>query len=160
MGPDTNTTLKDSAYSRPNQITIRLYCLILLTLCNVSTFNDSLHILQVCTDTFRITQNKQLHHRYKKCMLYKLSICSDLNSTGSGDSSVVKCPIHDLRVQSSISGRSSGKFSSPHSFCADSFQYSLHPRVTTVAHTKSCLFCQKCRWQVTAKHTYTLPVWL
>ena len=21
-------------------------------------------------------------------------------------------------------------------------------------------FCQMCRWQVTAKHTYTIPVWL
>ena len=30
------------------------------------------------------------------------------------------------------------------------------PRVTAVAHKISRSFCQKCRWQVTAKHAYTL----
>ena len=30
----------------------------------------------------------------------------------------------------------------------------------TVARKRSPSFCQKCRWQVTAKHAYTLPVWL
>ena len=35
------------------------------------------------------------------------------------------------------------------------FQYPFHPRVTTVAHKRSRSFCQKCRWQVTAKHAYT-----
>ena len=33
-------------------------------------------------------------------------------------------------------------------------------RCTTVARKRSWSFCQKCRWQVTAKHTYTLPMWL
>ena len=32
----------------------------------------------------------------------------------------------------------------------------LHPRVTTVASKRPRLFCQKCRWQVTPKHVYTL----
>ena len=40
------------------------------------------------------------------------------------------------------------------------FRYPFHPRVTTVARKKSRSFCQKCRWQVTAKHAYTLHVWL
>ena len=31
------------------------------------------------------------------------------------------------------------------------FRYPFHPRVTTVARKKSRSFCQKCRWQVTAK---------
>ena len=31
------------------------------------------------------------------------------------------------------------------------FRYQFHPRVTTVARKKSRSFCQKCRWQVTAK---------
>ena len=38
------------------------------------------------------------------------------------------------------------------------FQYPFHPRVTTVACKKSRSFCQKCRWQVTAKHAYTLRI--
>ena len=45
-------------------------------------------------------------------------------------------------------------------FCADSFWYSFHPHVTTAAHKKSRSFCQKCRWQITAKHAYTLHMWL
>ena len=52
--------------------------------------------------------------------------------------------------------------SSPGStFCADSyFCICSTPRVTAVAHKRSRSFCQKCRWQVTAKHTYTLRMWL
>ena len=37
------------------------------------------------------------------------------------------------------------------------FRYPFHPRVTTVARKRSRSFC---RWQVTAKHAYTLRVWL
>ena len=37
-------------------------------------------------------------------------------------------------------------------------RYPFHPRVTTVARKKSRSFCQKCRWQVTAKHAYTLRI--
>ena len=32
----------------------------------------------------------------------------------------------------------------------------FHPCVTAVAHKRPWSFCQKCRWQVTPKHTYTL----
>ena len=40
------------------------------------------------------------------------------------------------------------------------FRYPFHPCVTAVAHKRPRSFCQKCRWQVTAKHTYTLRMWL
>ena len=40
------------------------------------------------------------------------------------------------------------------------FWYPFHPRVTAVAHKRARSFCQKCRWQVTAKRAYTLRVWL
>ena len=75
-----------------------------------------------------------------------------------------------------------GEFSSPGwTFCADShfgicstpllpqwhiilcwfsFGYLFHPLVTTVAYKRSKPFCQKCKWQVTAKHTWTLRMWL
>ena len=54
-----------------------------------------------------------------------------------------------------------GEFSSPGStFCADSFRYLFHCCATAVACKISRSFCQKCRWQVTAKHTFTLPMWL
>ena len=38
------------------------------------------------------------------------------------------------------------------------FRYPFHPRVTTVARKRSRSFCQKCRWQVIAKHAYTLRI--
>ena len=37
---------------------------------------------------------------------------------------------------------------------------SIPPHVTAVAHKRSQSFCQKCRWQVSAKHAYTLHMWL
>ena len=40
------------------------------------------------------------------------------------------------------------------------FRYPFHPRVTTVARKRPRSFCQKCRWQVTAKHAYTLRMWI
>ena len=38
--------------------------------------------------------------------------------------------------------------------------YLFHPCVTAVARKRPPSFCQKCRWQVTAKHTCTLCMWL
>ena len=32
--------------------------------------------------------------------------------------------------------------------------------VSVIARKRSRAFCQKCRWQVTAKHAYTLRMWL
>ena len=32
----------------------------------------------------------------------------------------------------------------------------FHPHVTAVAHKRPQSFCQKCRWQFTPKHAYTL----
>ena len=40
------------------------------------------------------------------------------------------------------------------------FWYPFHPRVTAVARKRPRSFRQKCRWQVTAKHAYTLRTWL
>ena len=44
--------------------------------------------------------------------------------------------------------------------CRLLFRYSFHPRVTAVARKRPRSFCQKRRWQVTAKHAYTLRMWL
>ena len=44
--------------------------------------------------------------------------------------------------------------------CRLLFRYPFHPHVTAVARKRSRSFCQKCRWQVTAKHAYTLRMWL
>ena len=40
------------------------------------------------------------------------------------------------------------------------FRYPFHLRVTRVARKRFWSFCQKCSWQVTAKHACTLRMWL
>ena len=50
-----------------------------------------------------------------------------------------------------------GEFSSPESMsCVDSYSVSVPPHVTAVAHKRPWSFCQKCRWQVTPKHAYSV----
>ena len=58
--------------------------------------------------------------------------------------------------------RSGGRifFSRVDYLCWLLFQYLFHPCVTAVARKRSRSFCQKCRWQVTVKHAYTLRMWL
>ena len=77
---------------------------------------------------------------------------------GGGDGSVVRAAglvIERSRVR--IPAGTAGEFSSPGSTLL--FWYQFHPRVTAVASKRSRSFCQKCRWQVTAKHAYTLRMW-
>ena len=40
------------------------------------------------------------------------------------------------------------------------FRCPFHPRVTAVERKRSRSFCQRCMWQVTAKHACTLRMWL
>ena len=51
-------------------------------------------------------------------------------------------------------------FSRVNFLCWLLFWYLFHPRVTAVAHKRPRSFCQKRRWQVTAKHAYTSCMWL
>ena len=68
----------------------------------------------------------------------------------------------DWKVAGSNPCRSSRRifFSRVDFLCRFLFRYPFHPRVTTVARKRSQSFCQKCMWQVTAKHTDTLCMWL
>ena len=76
-----------------------------------------------------------------------------------GDSSVVRAPDSWLKGRTCRSG---GRifFSRVDFLCWLLFRYPFHPRVTAVARKRSRSFCQKCRWQVIAKHAYTLRMWL
>ena len=61
-----------------------------------------------------------------------------------------------------VLGSSPGRrifFSRVNFLCRLLFPCPFHPCVTTVAHKRPQSFCQKCRWQVTAKHACTLCVW-
>ena len=68
----------------------------------------------------------------------------------------------DRKVPGSSPGRSGGRifFSRVNFLCWPLLRYPFNPRVTAVARKRLRSFCQKCRCQVTAKHTYTLPLWL
>ena len=68
----------------------------------------------------------------------------------------------DRKVPGSSRGRSGGRtfFSRVNFLCWLLFRYPFHHRVTAKARKRSRSFCQKCRWHITAKHAYTLPMWL
>ena len=68
----------------------------------------------------------------------------------------------DWKVAGSYPRRSGGRifFSRVDFLCWLLFRYPFHPRVTAVACKRSQSFCQKCSWQVTAKHAYSLCMWL
>ena len=70
--------------------------------------------------------------------------------------------ICDWKVAGSNPCSSGGRifFSRVHFLCWLLFRYPFHPRVTAAARKRSRSFCQKCRWKVTAKHAYTLRMWL
>ena len=71
--------------------------------------------------------------------------------------------LHFLRLHTAESSQSDTHqffFSRVNILCWLLFWYLFHPCVTVVARKRSWLSCRKCRWQVTAKHSYTLSVWL
>ena len=81
---------------------------------------------------------------------------------GAGIAQWLERRTRDRKVPGSSPSRSGGRFffSRVSFLCWFLFRYVFHPRVTAVARKRSRSFCQKCRWQVTAKHTYTLRMWL
>ena len=91
----------------------------------------------------------------------KVLVCEMFN-IGAGIAQWLERRTRDWKVAGSNPCRSGGIifFSRVDFLCWLLFRYPFHPRVTTVARKKSRSFCQKCRWQVTAKHAYTLRMWL
>ena len=93
--------------------------------------------------------------------------CRKRKNTPTGTVSLVagrwlECRTHDWKVAGSNPCWSGGRifFSRVNFLCWLLFQYPFHPCVTTVARKRPWSFCQKRRWQVTAKHAYTLRMWL
>ena len=84
------------------------------------------------------------------------------HNPGGGDSSVVRAP------DSWMKGRGFVSLQEPReNFLLQGqlsvltlLSVSVPPRATSVARKRSRSFCQKCRWQVTAKHASTLRMWL
>ncbi len=82
--------------------------------------------------------------------------------TGAGIAQWLERRIRDRKVAGSNLCRSGGRifFSRVNFLCWLLFRCPFHPRVTAVARKRPRSFRQKCRWQVTAKHAYTLRMWL
>ena len=83
-------------------------------------------------------------------------------SKGAGTAQWLEHRTRDWKVAGSNPCWNGGRifFSRVDFLCWLLFRYPFHPRVTTVARKKSRSFCQKCRWQVTAEHAYTLRMWI
>ena len=81
---------------------------------------------------------------------------------GSGIAQWLERRTRGWKVAGSNPCRSGGRifFSRVNFLCWLLFRYPFHPRVTAAARKRSRSFCPKCRWQVTAKYTYTLRMWL
>ena len=94
-----------------------------------------------------------------KCgMVYLHKLVSDV---GSRDSSVVWSTRFMIkRSLLQVPAEAARWFSSPGSaFCTDSYFGICSTPVWSQLHIKrSWSFCQKCRWQVTARHMYTMHV--
>ena len=86
------------------------------------------------------------------------------NVSRAGDSSVVTLTAPDLRLKSpGFKSLQEQQVKSPLQvklsvLTLTSLSSSLPSHVTVVALKRSQSFCQKCRWQVTAKHTCMLPM--
>ena len=81
---------------------------------------------------------------------------------GAGIAHWLERRTRDRKVAGSNPCWSGGRilFSRVHFLCWLLFRYPFHPRVTAVARKRPRSFCQKRRWQVRAKHTYILRMWL
>ena len=84
------------------------------------------------------------------------------NKWGAGIAQWLERRTRDRKVAGSNPCWRGGRifFSRVNFLCWLLFRYPFHPRVTAVARKRPRSFCPKRRWQVTAKHAYTLRMWL
>ena len=84
---------------------------------------------------------------------HQLIIIIDSDQWGAGIAQWSERRTRDWKVAGSNPCWNGGRifFSRVDFLCWPLFRYPFHPRVTAVARKKSRSFCQKCRWQVTAK---------
>ena len=82
-------------------------------------------------------------------------------TSGAGIAQWVEAGLATERSRVRIPAGAAGFFFSRVDFlCWLLFRYPFHPSVTAVARKRPRSICQKRRWQVTAKHAYTLRMWL
>ena len=96
------------------------------------------------------------------CTVNVIGICFAFVTLGAGIAQWLEHQTLDTKVLGASPCRNSGIifFSRVNFLCWLLFRYLFCPHVTAVAHKRSRSSCQKCRWQVTAKHACTWRMWL
>ena len=110
----------------------------------------------------KIRNCMEFYRFFLACILRQLCWPVRISILGAGIAQWLVRRTRDWKVVGSNPRRSGGRifFSRVNFLCWLLFRYPFHPRVTAVARKRSPSFCQKCRWQFTAKHAYTLRMWL
>ena len=120
--------------------------------------------VKVVTNSPLANNNDWKWHFLNACFILSLLFWCNLVTCGyhNNRNNISHVFIREGKVSAPSPGRSGGRilFSRVNCLCWLLFRYPFHPRVTAVARKRSWSFYQKCRWQVTPKHTYTLPMWL
>ena len=99
---------------------------------------------------------------YRRACLATLYVLREVSKKyprlGFGIAQLVERHTRDPKFATASPGMSGGRifFSRVFVVVVDSYSMSVPPRVTAVASKTPRSFCQKCRWQVTPKHAYTL----
>ena len=85
-----------------------------------------------------------------------------MKTWGAGMPQWLECRTHDWKVTGSNCCSCGGRILlfRMNFLCWLLFQYPFHPPCYCSSTWRSRSFCQKCRWQVTAKYAYTLRMWL
>ena len=96
------------------------------------------------------------------CTFHRYEFGSGYTCMGAGIAQWLLRQTRDRKVAGSNPCRRGGRifFSRVNFVCWLLFWYLFHPQVTAVGRKRPRSLCQKCRWQVTAKHAYILRMWL
>ena len=130
---------------------------------------DNRHVTLFCRRTTSVIGSGYSHCAVRELVWHGLGVRAEITQhahsehhLGAGIAQWLEHRTRDWKVAGSNPCWNGGRifFSRVDFLCWLLFRYPFHPRVTTVARQKSRSFCQKCRWQVTAKHAYTLRMWI
>ena len=152
---------------------VNLFCI----LCIPNTYTHTHACTHACThahthtNTYTRTHTHARVHTHTLCILFKaplptpFAFSSKLHPHtpwGVGIAQWLERRTRDRKVAGSIPcwGGRRIFFSRVNFLCWLLFWYPFHPCVTAVARKRPRSSCQKHRWQVTAKHAYTLCMWL
>ena len=137
------------------------------------TKGDKLTFLSIIFNTFDIFFHFRhpspiWHYSHNVCVCVCKNVCACWTLRGAGIAQWLERWTRDRKVAGTNPCWSVGIIFSPGSTFRVNSYFGIRstppppppPRVTAVARKRPWSFCQKHRWQVTAKHAYTLRMWL